>query len=57
MKEYIGYPEEILENWRLEELYQNLHVEPETYFMNGINMSIWGTNYSWGKLRYREIDR
>ena len=52
MKEYIGYPEEILDNWRLEELYENLEINPETYFMNGIKMSIWGTNYSWGKLRY-----
>ena len=51
MKEYIGYPDEILENWRLEELYQTLNVENNTYFANGVNMSIWGTNYAWGKLR------
>ena len=52
MKEYIGYPEEILDNWRLEDLYEKLHIDAETHFMNGIHMSIWATDYSWGKLRY-----
>ena len=52
MKEYIGYPEEILDDWRLEELYEGLHVSPDTYFLNGGNISKWGTNYSWRKLRY-----
>ena len=51
MKEYIGYPEEILEDWRLEELYSGLNINPDTYFTNGINMSVWATNYAWGKLR------
>lgn len=51
MKEYIGYPDEILENWRLEELYEKLHIIPDKHFMNGIHMSIWATDYSWGKLR------
>ena len=52
MKEYIGYPQEILEDWRLEELYEGLHVHPDQYFKNGISVSKWGTNYAWGKLRY-----
>ena len=51
MKEYIGYPEEILVERNLEELYEKLSVGAESHFLNGINMSVWGTNYAWGKLR------
>ena len=56
MKEYIGYPAEILEEEKLEELYEGLHVSQGHHFQNGINMSIWGTNYAWGKLR-EKVDK
>jgi len=56
MKEYIGYPEEILEESNLEELYEKLSVGGESHFYNGINMSVWGTNYAWGKLR-EKVDK
>jgi len=56
MKEYIGYPEEILIEKNLRDLYQGLHVDPQSHFKNGINMSIWGTNYAWGRLR-EKIDK
>ena len=51
IKEYIGYPEEIMVDSNLEELYEGLHINDNNHFQNGINMSIWGTNYAWGKLR------
>ena len=51
IKDYIGYPEEILINSNLEELYAGLQISPSNYFQNGINMSIWSTNYHWKKLR------
>ena len=51
IKDYIGYPEEILVNSNLEDLYQGLEISPINYFQNGINMSIWSTNYHWKKLR------
>ena len=51
IKEYIGYPEEILDNGNLEKLYKGLEISDATYFRNGINMSIWSTNYHWRKLR------
>ena len=35
----------------LEELYSGLQISPTNYFQNGINMSIWSTNYHWKKLR------
>jgi predicted metalloendopeptidase len=56
MKEYIGYPKEIMIEKKLEDLYENLHVNSGDHFINGINMSIWGTNYAWGKLR-EKIDK
>ena len=51
MKEYIGYPEEILVEKNLEDLYDKLEVGSDSHFSNGINMSVWGTNYAWKKLR------
>ena len=56
MKEYIGYPEEIIVEKNLEDLYENLHVGADSHFLNGINMSVWGTNYAWSKLR-EEVDK
>jgi len=56
MKEYIGYPEEIMVEKNLEDLYKDLRVSPGDHFINGINMSIWGTNYAWRKLR-EKIDK
>ena len=40
----------------LEELYVKLDVGGESHFLNGINMSVWGTNYAWGKLR-EKVDK
>lgn len=51
IKEYIGYPPEIMVNSNLEDLYKGLEISRDSYFLNGINMSIWSTNYHWSKLR------
>merc|ERR1719378_1863055 len=56
MKEYIGYPEEILQEHLLEELYEDLEVGAGDHFNNGIRMSKWGTNYAWKKLR-EKVDK
>merc|ERR1719412_1402680 len=56
IKDYIGYPEEILVNSNLEDLYQGLEISPTNYFQNGINMSIWSTDYHWKKLR-EKVDK
>jgi len=56
MKEYIGYPEEILQENLLEELYEDLEVGAGDHFNNGIRMSKWGTNYAWKKLR-EKVDK
>ena len=51
IKEYIGYPPEIMVNANLEDLYDGIEISRDSYFHNGINMSIWSTNYHWRKLR------
>ena len=56
IKEYIGYPEEILDNAKLEDMYDGIEVKPDDLFGNGISMSIWGTNYHWSKLR-EKVDK
>jgi len=56
IKEYIGYPEEILDNKNLEELYKGLEISSEEYFQNSVSMSIWSMNYHWRKLR-EKVDK
>ena len=56
MKEYIAYPDEILVEKNLEDLYEDLHVGTDSYFLNGINVSVWSTNYAWKKLR-EKVDK
>jgi len=51
MKEYIGYPDELLQVYRLEELYEGLEVNPHNYYQNGIEIGKWSTAYSWSKIR------
>ena len=56
IKEYIAYPPEIMDNSKLEDLYEGLEISGDTYFRNSINMSIWSTNYHWSKLR-EKVDK
>ena len=56
IKEYIAYPPEIMNNSKLEDLYKGLQISKDSYFKNGINMSIWSTNYHWKKLR-EKVDK
>ena len=56
IKEYIAYPPEIMDNSKLEDLYKGLQISKDSYFKNGINMSIWSTNYHWKKLR-EKVDK
>jgi membrane metallo-endopeptidase-like protein 1 len=51
MKEYIGYPDEILNVHLLEEVYQDLEVGSDTHFQNGIEIGKWSTTYVWSKIR------
>ena len=49
--DYIAYPEEILVDSNLEELYKGIEISPTDYFQNRLNISIWNTNKEWKKLR------
>lgn len=45
-----------MDNAKLEDLYKGLEISRDSYFSNGINMSIWSTNYHWSKLR-EKVDK
>merc|ERR1712158_68687 len=56
MKEYIGYPDELLQVHLLEEVYKDLEVSPLKHFENGIEVGKWSTTYVWSKIR-EKIDK
>jgi len=51
MVEHIGYPQELLEMPKLEELYNGLELHADAYLQNSLNMTKFGTNYAFSKLR------
>ncbi|XP_037090373.1 neprilysin-2-like isoform X3 [Pollicipes pollicipes] len=53
---HIAYPEEILNETALAIVYDGLYIDDEHYFENNINMSVFGTNYAFKKLR-EHIDK
>jgi len=56
MREYIGYPDELLKVNLLEEVYEGLEVSPEEHYENGIEIGKWSTAYVWSKMR-EKIDK
>merc|ERR1719472_289966 len=56
MREYIGYPDELLQVHLLEEVYKDLEVSPLKHFENGIEVGKWSTTYVWSKIR-EKIDK
>ena len=51
MVEHIGYPSELLDMKKLTELYDGLELGPDDFLGNGLNLTVFSTNYSFGKLR------
>jgi len=51
MVEHIGYPPELLDMKKLGELYTGLDLKENEYLHNALNMTIFGTNYAFSKLR------
>lgn len=51
MVTHIGYPDEIMDNKKLEEYYEDLEIDPDTYLESVLKMNIFGTNFSFNKLR------
>ncbi|KAL1449213.1 hypothetical protein WDU94_000430 [Cyamophila willieti] len=51
MSTHIAYPDELLENGKLEEFYTGLELEPSNYLEAVLNLTKFGTNYSFSQLR------
>ena len=51
MVEHIGYPSELLDMKKLKDLYDGLELDSVDYFGNGLNMTVFGTNFAFSKLR------
>ena len=49
--EHIGYPSELTDERKLEELYAGLELNSTHYLGNALNMTVFGTNYAFSKLR------
>ncbi|XP_059218296.1 neprilysin-2 isoform X2 [Stomoxys calcitrans] len=51
MTTHIGYPDEMLDNEKLEEYYRKLDIDADKYFESFLKMNVFGTDYSFNKLR------
>lgn len=51
MSTHIGYPDEIMNNQKIEEYYENLEIDPNNYLLSVLNMNVFGTDYAFNKLR------
>jgi len=48
---YIGYPDQLLNDSMVGDLYKNLHLSPDDYFQNIQNLRKWSTDYAFDQLR------
>ncbi|KAH8417201.1 hypothetical protein KR222_006349, partial [Zaprionus bogoriensis] len=51
MATHIGYPDEMLDNEKLAKYFEKLDINPDKYFESFLGMNIFGTDYSFNKLR------
>lgn len=51
MATHIGYPDELMDNKKLEEYYKDLEIDSKLYLESVLRMSVFGTDYSFNKLR------
>lgn len=51
MVNHIAYPDELLEEKKLVEFYEKLEIDPKEYYMSLLNLTKFGTDYSFSKLR------
>lgn len=51
MVNHIAYPDELLDNQKLLEFYEKLDINPEEYYKSLLNLTRFGTDYSFSKLR------
>jgi membrane metallo-endopeptidase-like protein 1 len=53
--EHIGYPSELMDVTKLADLYDGLNLNSTRYLGNALNMTVFGTNYSFSKLREKVL--
>lgn len=51
MSSHIAYPDELLDDNKLEEFYKNLELSEGNYLESILNLTLFGTEYSFSKLR------
>lgn len=51
MSTHIGFPDEIMDNNKIEEYYDNLEIDEDNYLTSVLNMNVFGTDYAFNKLR------
>lgn len=51
MSTHIGYPDEIMNDTKIEEYYSNLEIDENNYLSSVLNMNVFGTDYAFNKLR------
>ena len=51
MSTHIGYPDEIMDNAKIEKYYENLEINENNYLQSVLNMNVFGTDYAFNKLR------
>ncbi|XP_037942107.1 neprilysin-2-like isoform X3 [Teleopsis dalmanni] len=51
MATHIGYPDEMLDEEKLSKYYEKLDIDPNKYFESFLKMNVFGTDYSFNKLR------
>ena len=51
MSTHIAYPDELLDDNKLEEFYAKVDITPGNYLQNILNLTLFGTEYAFEKLR------
>lgn len=51
MTSHIAYPDELLDDKKLDEFYEGLELSSADYLGSILNLTIFGTNFSFGRLR------
>lgn len=50
LTKHIGYPNELADNAKLEEYYNDLDIEADNLLLNTLRLTVFRTNYAYGKL-------
>lgn len=51
MSTHIGYPDEIMDDSKIENYYKELKIDQDNYLESVLNMNVFGTDYAFNKLR------